>query len=416
MSFALPSTLFSSKRSFAQMLPSLLKHPSHVEQISQHLTTDLKLFKQYGILFLEQLSDQIFAIKPIIVLSCFNRYFAQHLADNKESLKDVVDEARLIMFSYCLKIRNTRQDLDDIEIYHVLYSVLDQCAPSTSLSWQKELDVLSLEKEKKMLQDYDDLIEHYILNPSDYPEKTLDGDGEQDLRCVIRFSLFNILFESKMKPLQFKNDKHFTLSDAWTRLLKHASNSPLHAEFNVVVQLTEKALWNIQAEHLQLPSLQKTAFDTNSAVFFNRQEFENTLRECLKSLHVAHTMYISTIAYSLIQLIQYARISYNDDDQFQAHITNLSQATWFELVQSLLSDAVFETLPCEESTTVVRLFKVAACYIQFRLVLKLPHTEFPMSIWDHYYLQRSIFLKSTGITDNILLIEKVVFTSTCVLY
>ncbi|EPB91269.1 hypothetical protein HMPREF1544_01785 [Mucor circinelloides 1006PhL] len=291
------------------MLPSLLKHPSHVEQISQHLTTDLKLFKQYGILFLEQLSDQIFAIKPIIVLSCFNRYFAQHLADNKESLKDIVDEARLIMFSYCLK-----------------------------------------------------------------------------------------------------------LSDAWTRLLKHASNSPLHAEFNVVVQLTEKALWNIQAEHLQLPSLQKTAFDTNSAVFFNRQEFENTLRECLKSLHVAHTMYISTIAYSLIQLIQYARISYNDDDQFQAHITNLSQATWFELVQSLLSDAVFETLPCEESTTVVRLFKVAACYIQFRLVLKLPHTEFPMSIWDHYYLQRSIFLKSTGITDNILLIEKVVFTSTCVLY
>jgi len=88
------------------MLPSLLKHPSHVEQISQHLTTDLKLFKQYGILFLEQLSDQIFAIKPIIVLSCFNRYFAQHLADNKESLKDIVDEARLIMFSYCLKVRN----------------------------------------------------------------------------------------------------------------------------------------------------------------------------------------------------------------------------------------------------------------------------------------------------------------------
>lgn len=100
------STLFSSKSSFAQMLPSLLKHPSHVEQISQYLTSDLKLFKQYGILFLEQLSDQTFAIKPIIVLSCFNRYFAQYLADNKESLKDVVDEARLIMFSYCLKVRN----------------------------------------------------------------------------------------------------------------------------------------------------------------------------------------------------------------------------------------------------------------------------------------------------------------------
>ncbi|KAK4515465.1 Pyr_redox_2 domain-containing protein [Mucor velutinosus] len=409
MSSTLPSTLFSSKKSFAQMLPSMLNHPSHVEQISQHLTADLELFRQYGILFLEQISDQTIDIKPIIVLSCVNRYFIQCLADNEKSLKDVVDEARLIVFSYCLKIRNTRQDLDDIEIYHVLYSVLGQCAPSSTLSWQKELDMSSQAKEKKMLQDCDDLIEHYIRNPNDYPAEILVDD--QDPGKTIRCLLFNLLFESKMKPLQLKNDKHFAFSDAWARLLKHASNSPAHVEFNVVVQLTEKSLWDIQAEHLHLPSLQETAINAHPVVFSNQQEYETTLRECLKSLQVAHTMYISTIVYSMIQLIQHARVSYNDDDQFQGRINQMSRAIWFELYQSLLTDAAFETLPCEASPIIARLFKVAACYIQFRLALNIPYTEFPMSIWDHYYLQRSIFLKSTGITDNTLLIEKVVFTS-----
>ncbi|KAF1798488.1 hypothetical protein FB192DRAFT_1391756 [Mucor lusitanicus] len=396
------------------MLPSMLNLPSHVEQIGQHLTTDLELFRQYGVILLEQLSAPTLDIKPIIVLSCFNRYITQYLADNEKSLKDVVDEARLIMFSYCLKIRNTRQDLDDIEIYHVLYSVLNQCAPSSILCWRKELDMSLLAKEKKMLQDCDDLIEHYIRNPHEYPEASLEDD--QDPRNVIRFSLFNILFESKMKPLQFKNDKHFAFSDAWTRLLKHACNSPSHAEFNVVVQLTEKALWNIQAEHLQLPLLQNTAIDTPSLVFSDQQVYETTLRECLKSLQVAHTMYMSTIVYSMTQLIQYARKSYNDDNRFQEHIDQMSQAIWFELYQSLLADAVFETLPCEESPAIARLFKVAACYIQYRLALNIPCTEFPISIWDHYYMQRSIFLKSTGITDNTLLIEEVVFTSTGTLY
>ncbi|KAL9558718.1 hypothetical protein MBANPS3_000765 [Mucor bainieri] len=436
MSSTLPSTLFSSKKSFAQMLPSMLNHPSHVEQISQHLTTDLKLFRDYGILFLEQLSGQTANLKPIIVLACLNRYIVQYLADNEESLKDVVDDARLIMSSYCLKIRNTGQDLDDIEIYHVLYSVLDQCAPSSILSWQKELGMSSLAKERKMLQDCDDLIEHYFRNPYDYPTAALDDD--QNSHSVIRFSLFNILFESKMKPLQFKNEEHFAFSNAWTCILKHASNSPSHAEFNVVVQLTEKALWNTQAEHLRLPSLKETAIDTSLITFSNQQEYETTLRECLKSLQVAHTMYMSTIVYSMIQLIRYARESYNDDNQvgplcnsnkieaksdpltpnlkFQGHINQMSQAIWFELYQSLLEDAVFETAPCEKSPIMAKLFKLAACHLQFKLALKIPTTEFPMSIWDHYHLQRSIFLKSTGFTDNTLLIEKMVFTSTCALF
>lgn len=88
------------------MLPSVLNYPSHVEQISQHLTADLELFRQYGILFLEQLSGQTVGIKPITVISCFNRHFVLYLTENEKSLEDVVDEARSIMFSYCLKVRN----------------------------------------------------------------------------------------------------------------------------------------------------------------------------------------------------------------------------------------------------------------------------------------------------------------------
>ena len=94
----------------------------------------------------------------------------------------------------------------------------------------------------------------------------------------------------------------------------------------------------------------------------------------------------------------------------------MSQAIWFEIYQSLLSDAVFETFPFEESPTIIKLFKVAACYIQFRFALKISHTNFPISIWDHYYLQRSIFIKSTGITNDIPIIEKMVFTSTSASY
>lgn len=87
------------------MLPSLLNQQISVEQISQHLTTNLELFNEFGLIFLQNLVGQTLNIKPIIVLTCFNTYFVEYLADNEKDLKDV-DEARSIMFSYCLKVRN----------------------------------------------------------------------------------------------------------------------------------------------------------------------------------------------------------------------------------------------------------------------------------------------------------------------
>ncbi|KAI8637576.1 hypothetical protein BD408DRAFT_447495 [Parasitella parasitica] len=410
----LPSTLFSSKNAFAQMLPSLMNNHESIVQISQHLTADPAIFENFSLIFLRHLVDHPLNIEPIVTLTCFSIYFLKYLADNEKDLMYVVGEARTIMFSYCLKIRNTRQDLDDIEIYHVLYSILDQCAPLASLSWQKELDSLSLEKSKRILQNCDDLIESYIRNPSDFPIEFLECNTEQALEVTIRFSLFNILFGSKMKPLRFKDSNEcFQFSDTWIELLSLALHSPLHAKFNVVVQLTERALWNLEIDRLEIQSSQAIAFDICSSSISNQQEFEKTFRECLQSLQIAHPMYISFIVYSLIQLILYARTAYNDDSQFQNHINQMSQAVWLEIYQSLLGDAVFEVFPCEQSPTIAKLFKVAACYIQFRLALDMHNVDFPVSIWDHYYLQRSIFLKSTRTIDSILLIEKVVFTSTC---
>lgn len=99
------STLFSSKKSFTQLLPSLLNQQIFVEQISQHLTSSLELFDEFGLIFLQNLASQSVNIKPIIVLTSFNTCFVEYLADNEKKLKDV-DEARSIMFSYCLKVRN----------------------------------------------------------------------------------------------------------------------------------------------------------------------------------------------------------------------------------------------------------------------------------------------------------------------
>ncbi|CEP14197.1 hypothetical protein [Parasitella parasitica] len=275
--------------------------------------------------------------------------------------------------------------------------------------------IISRKKQENVkLQNCDDLIESYIQNPSVYPIECLECSTEQELPVVMRISLFNILFDEKMKPIEFKNNnERFQFSDTWINLLNHALHSPLHSKLNVALQLTEKSLWNLKLDSLKVQSSHTIAFDLSTSSFPNQQEFEKIFRECLQSLQIAHPMYISVIVYSLIQLVLYARISYNDDNQFQGRINQMSQAVWFEIYQSLLSDAVFETLPCEKSPIIAKLFKVAACYIQFRLALKMPHVMFPVSIWDHYNLQRSIFLKSTGIIDNFLLIEKVVFTSTC---
>jgi hypothetical protein len=83
----------------------LLNQQIFVEQISQHLTSSLELFDEFGLIFLQNLASQSVNIKPIIVLTSFNTCFVEYLADNEKKLKDV-DEARSIMFSYCLKVRN----------------------------------------------------------------------------------------------------------------------------------------------------------------------------------------------------------------------------------------------------------------------------------------------------------------------
>jgi hypothetical protein len=93
----------------------------------------------------------------------------------------------------------------------------------------------------------------------------------------------------------------------------------------------------------------------------------------------------------------------------------MAQACWFEMYQTLLNDSVFETIPFENSVSVQKLFKLSACYILMNTHLEGSTTEFPMAIWDHYYLQRSIFLKSIGIRKqdtDLDRLEKLIFTVT----
>lgn len=93
----------------------------------------------------------------------------------------------------------------------------------------------------------------------------------------------------------------------------------------------------------------------------------------------------------------------------------MTLASWFEIYQTLLNDVVFEAVLFEDSASIQKLVKVSACYILLNVQLKDFSAEFPLSIWDHYYLQRSIFLKSTGIWEkdtSLNRLEKIIFTAT----
>ncbi|KAG1258672.1 hypothetical protein G6F68_008625 [Rhizopus microsporus] len=100
-------------------------------------------------------------------------------------------------------------------------------------------------------------------------------------------------------------------------------------------------------------------------------------------------------------------------------IQNEIEATWLQIYVQLFQDLAFEQMPMEESRSAHALFRYAACLIQCRIQLDftLPSTLFQRA-WDHFYMQRSIYMKSLAdqakldrAKRDLILLENVVFTS-----
>ncbi|KAI7899565.1 uncharacterized protein BX663DRAFT_520471 [Cokeromyces recurvatus] len=383
-----------------------------LKNISQHVTSQTSVFHEFGLVYLEHLVTLASPDRNLINLNCLNIYFVQYLVDKENDLK-IVKEAYSMIFSYCLKIYNIGQQLNNIEIYQVLYSLLEQCAPSNVSSWEKKLNELPIRKTRQILQYYDDIINDYMYNPSIYPDKIPILDPTLTHNISARFTLFNILFETEMKPLQFEYQENFRFSNSWVHFLTKMNSTSAIKLFDTRIKSIENKLWALNAENIRVRFHELCI---ESFTFISQEEFETTFRECLQSLKVAHTRYVVKIVYCLLQLLLYASTAYNE--QFQKYILQVGQATWFEIFQCLLDDAVFEASPCAKSISFQRLFKMLACYTQYRQLPSIPYVKLPLSIWDHFYLQRSIFLKSIGELENnipdLTLIEKVLFTCTSI--
>ncbi|KAI9487565.1 MAG: hypothetical protein EXX96DRAFT_553778 [Benjaminiella poitrasii] len=406
--------LFESKDLF---LKRLIQSPfkddeSMLMNISQRIVNQPDLFNTFGLQFIEYLTKPSSAERSLVNLKCLNIYFAPYLDRGKNDL-ELIKEASSLIFSYCLEIYSSGQHLSNIEIYQVLYPLLDQCAPSDVNNWKKELDKLPIEKTRKTLQHYESIIHDYLCNPSIYPAEISITESTQMHNICASFTLFNILYAAEMKPIKFKHQESFQFSNSWTQFLIQMNNSFANNLFNTRTLLIENKLRVINTESIKILPDQ---LHVESFTFKDRQEFELTFRECLQSLKVAHTRYLTKIVYCLLQLLLYASTTY--EEQFQEDIHKICQATWFEMYQCLLDNAVFETVPFTESPTFQRLFKLSACYIQYRHLSLTPYVEFPLSIWDHFYLQRSLFLKSIdkleNNADDLAMIEKVIFTSTSI--
>ncbi|KAI8987694.1 hypothetical protein BDF20DRAFT_851720 [Mycotypha africana] len=348
-----------------------------------------------------------------------------------------------VIFSFCLKIRDSGQDLSNIEVYQLLYSVLDQCAPFIPLNaWRTELESLSMERERKILADCDNKIDEYISSPALYPQglhikeycKEFGYNKNIEKILSVKIALYNILYEEELSPISLQN--HFAFSEAWVSFLQTIRTSLSTKMFTLHAESIENDLFSFPAKaekELHMIPFRKDVTNMFCFNFENQQTLETTFKECIQSLKYAHTKYITTLVYALYQLILYAfkgdMHATAQKDPLRFDLLRISQSTvWFELYEDVLKQIVFESKPYKESPYIQKLIKLAACYLQFRFMLKTDNIcqqqeddrILLKAVWDHYYLQRSVFLKS--IKDEQLQlekqtelrwVEKIVFTSAC---
>ncbi|RCH89217.1 hypothetical protein CU097_011105 [Rhizopus azygosporus] len=287
------------------------------------------------------------------------------------------------VFSFSLKILH--QALDDIEVYHLLYSVIEQCEPTVE-DWHREL--ADVQKTRQIILEFERLVDMYLYAPTANNkaavEKFIQQNNQMTDELVSRLKVFNALYGTEVIPLAIggNGDK---LQD--NTLIK----SHLYASVPVLAVSKKKGYDILYAKP-------KHNSDRHLAI----------IQEMVKKLHNIRLFELQ------LDLIEHSLW----EKQWQ-EIQNEIEATWLQIYVQLLQDLAFEQMSMEESRSAHTLFRYAACLIQCRIQLDftLPSTLFQRA-WDHFYMQRSIYMKSLAdqakldrAKRDLILLENVVFTS-----
>ncbi|ORE09468.1 hypothetical protein BCV72DRAFT_61120 [Rhizopus microsporus var. microsporus] len=313
------------------------------------------------------------------------------------------------VFSFSLKILH--QALNDIEVYHLLYSIIEQCEPTVE-DWLREL--ADVQKTRQIILEFERLVDMYLYVPTAnnkaVVEKFIRQNSQVTDELVSRLKVFNALYGTEVIPLAIggNSDKlqgntliksHLYVSvPALAEMVKKLHNIRL---FELQLDLIEHSLWEKQIEiELPIPLCQL-------------EPLEGDPKEILMYLRTGNPTCVVRLSACLISII--CKKEQNKWQETQNEI----EATWLQTYVQLFQDLAFEQVPMEESRSAHALFRYAACLIQCRIQLDftLPSTLFQRA-WDHFYMQRSIYMKSLAdqakldrAKRDLILLENVVFTS-----
>ncbi|PHZ17613.1 uncharacterized protein RHIMIDRAFT_9861 [Rhizopus microsporus ATCC 52813] len=104
------------------------------------------------------------------------------------------------VFSFSLKILH--QALNDIEVYHLLYSIIEQCEPTVE-DWLREL--ADVQKTRQIILEFERLVDMYLYVPTAnnkaVVEKFIRQNSQVTDELVSRLKVFNALYGTEVIPL-----------------------------------------------------------------------------------------------------------------------------------------------------------------------------------------------------------------------
>ncbi|KAG1457171.1 hypothetical protein G6F46_007406 [Rhizopus delemar] len=217
---------------------------------------------------------------------------------------------------------------------------------------------------------------------------------------MCRINLFNSVYYTDYISLKIPNLESERLPTI-QGVLKEIGKAKLQS-FEVEINLMETWLWNKQTE-IQLltprPVLEKC--------------YHGDLNEILINMRIANFHSITQLTACLLSILPADKTS-----EHEKSIKNMIEMNWAQIYTEHLNNIVFESVHCPQSRSAHSFLKTAACLIAYRERFGLANVSIFQRIWDHFYLQRSIYLKSITDTDkfelyqqDLQLLENAVFVS-----
>ncbi|CAO3671151.1 unnamed protein product [Rhizopus microsporus] len=169
------------------------------------------------------------------------------------------------VFSFSLKILH--QALDDIEVYHLLYSVIAQCEPTVE-DWHREL--ADAQKTRQIILEFERLVDMYLYVPTANNkaavEKFIQQNSQMTDELVSRLKVFNALYGTEIIPLTIGGNSDMLQDNTLIKshlyvpppMLAPKHNSDHHL---AIIQEMVKKLHNIRLFELQLDLIEHSLWE-----------------------------------------------------------------------------------------------------------------------------------------------------------